>query len=334
MFARPMVLSLFTTRRCTAACDHCAIGGSPRATGAIPVPRMHGLIDEAHRVASIRRIVFTGGECFLLGGDLDALVGHAHELGFETRVITNGYWAVNETAARRRAALIRSAGLDEMMVSTGTFHQRFVPVERVVHAARAAASAGIRVLISVEECDQSSFDATILHQRLAPLVAEGMVRIDRAPWITDAGGRGTTELSHERAMAQGLSNGEQRCAQILTVVSVTPNQMLTACCGFPMEELPALQIGSVAERTLDDVLGGAPDDLFKMWLHVAGPAGIAEFIARHLPGYRLPVSASICEACVALQRDPVAMGVLGEHAAEMAQSVAAQFVTLQAAGAR
>lgn len=330
MFARPMVLSLVTTRRCTAACDHCAIGGSPRATGAIPVPRMHGLIDEAVRVPSIRRIVFTGGECFLLGSDLDALVAHAHERGFATRVVTNGYWAVNEGAANRRAALIRSAGLDEMMLSTGTFHQRFVPVERVVHAARAAAFAGIPVLISVEECDQSSFDVTVLDERLAPLIAERMVRIDRAPWITDAGGRGKTELSHERARAQGVSNAGERCAQILTVVSVTPNQMLTACCGFPMEELPALHIGSVAERALDDVLRDAPNDLFKMWLHVVGPAGIAEFVARYLPGYRLPAFASICEACVALQRDPAAMAVVGEHGGEVAQSVAARFVTLQA----
>ena len=327
--ARPEILALFTTRRCTAACDHCAIGAGPRATGAIPVPRLHGLIDEAKRVPSLRRIVFTGGECFLLGRELDALIAHAHELGFETRVITNGYWAVNERAARERAAALRTAGLDEMMLSTGTFHQQFVPVERVVNAARATAVAGIPVLISVEECDQSSFDASVLDERLAPLIAEQMVRISHAPWITDAGGRGATELSHERAREHGLSNAGERCPQILTVVSVTPNQMLTACCGFPMEELPALRIGSVADRTLDDVLAGAPNDLFKMWLHVVGPAGIADFVSRYIPGYRLPAYASVCEACVGLQRDARAMAVVSDHAVDVVASVTSRFVALQ-----
>jgi pyruvate-formate lyase-activating enzyme len=329
MLARPEILSLFTTRRCTAACDHCAIGGNPRATGEIPVSRLHGLIDEAKRVPSLRRIAFTGGECFLLGRDLDALIAHAHALGFETRVITNGYWAVNERAARDRAAALRAAGLDEMMLSTGTFHQQFVPVERIVHAARATAAAGIPVLISVEACDQSSFDAASLDDALAPLIAEQMVRISHAPWITDAGGRGSAELSHARVRELGLSTANERCAQVLTVVSVTPNQTLTACCGFPMEELPALRIGSVAERPLDEVLAGAPNDVFKMWLHVAGPAGIAEFVSRHIPGYELPEYASVCEACAALQRDPRAMAVVVEHAVDVIESIASQFVAFQ-----
>ena len=327
--ARPEVLSLFTTRRCTAACDHCAIGGSPRAIGGIPVPRLHALIDEAARVPTLRRIAFTGGECFLLGRDLDALIAHAHELGFETRVITNGYWAVNERAARDRAAALRAAGLDEMMLSTGSFHQQFVPVRRVVDAARATAAAGIPVLISVEECDQSTFDAALLYDDLAPLIAEQMVRISHAPWITDAGGRGTTELSHVRAHEYGLSNAGERCPQVLTVLSVTPNQTVTACCGFPMEELPALRIGSAADRALDDILAGAPNDLFKMWLHVAGPAGIAEFVSRHIPGYALPAYASVCEACAALQRDPRAMAVVAEHAVDVMESITSQFVALQ-----
>jgi hypothetical protein len=327
--ARPQILSLFTTRRCTAACDHCAIGGSPRATGAIPVARLHGLIDEAARVPSLRRIAFTGRECFLLGCNLDALIAHARQLGFETRVVTNGYWAVNERAARDRAAALRAAGLDEMMLSTGTFHQEFVPVERVVNAARATAAAGIPVLISVEECDQSSFDAALLYDDLAPLIAEQMVRISHAPWIADAGGRGTTELSHVRARETGLSNAGERCPQILTVLSVTPNQTVTACCGFPMEELPALRIGSVADRPLDEVLAGAPNDLFKMWLHVAGPAGIAEFVSRHIPGYELPAYASVCEACVGLQRDARAMAVVAEHAVDVIESITSQFVAFQ-----
>jgi len=328
MLARPRVLSLMTTRRCTAACDHCCNGSSPRANGAIPVERLHALIDEAKQIPSIQRVGFTGGECFLLGRDLDALIAHAHELGFETRVITNGYWAVNERAARERVASLRTAGLDEMMLSTGTFHQSFVPVERIVHAARAAAAAGIPSRIAIEVCDQQTFDETVLHEELAAEIAAKRVFLGHDPWTVDAGGRGVSELSHEQLRSEGRGYELGRCGQILDTLAVTPDQQLQACCGFPTEQLPALRIGSVADTSLTDLLRDAPSDLLKMWLHVAGPQGIAEFVARYVPGYALPLSASICQACASLQHDTRAMAIVAEHAADIARTIVTDFVGL------
>jgi Radical SAM superfamily/4Fe-4S single cluster domain len=328
VLARPRVLSLMTTRRCTAACDHCCNGSSPRAQGAIPVERMHALIDEAKQIPSMQRVGFTGGECFLLGRDLDALIAHAHELGFETRVVTNGYWAVNANAARKRVAALEAAGLDEMMLSTGTFHQAFVPVGRVVHGARAAAAAGIRCRIAIEACDQQTFDESVLHTELADEIAARRVFLGHDPWTTDAGGRGVTELSHDRLHEDGRRYQAGRCGEILDTITVTPDQNLQACCGFPTEQLPALRIGSVAEMSLTDALRESPNDLMKMWLHVAGPQGIAEFVGRYDPGYVLPPTVSICEACAVLQRDARAMAVLAEHAADAAGAIVAEFVQL------
>jgi hypothetical protein len=329
MFVRPRVLSILTTRQCTAACDHCCVGASPKATARIPVPRIHGLIDEAKRISSFERVVFTGGECFLLGADLDALVSHAAANGFVTRVITNGYWAVDERAARSRVDALRAAGLREIMLSTGTFHQRFVPVARVIAAARAAARAGIPARISIETCDQSTFDDAVLLAELADAIAARKVFLSRDPWIADAGRRGAAALSHAQLLSAGTIDVSGACAQILTVITVTPDQQLLSCCGFPMEELPRLRIGSVANQSLDDVLRLAPNELLKMWLHVAGPAGIAEFVARHIPGYALPPAPSICQSCVTLQRDDRAMRVVAEHADEIVQAVAGAFVALQ-----
>lgn len=328
MFIRPRVLSILTTRRCTAACDHCCVGASPRAKDAIPIERIHGLIDEAQRIPSIERIVFTGGECFLLGKDLDALIAHAHELEFQTRVITNAYWAVNAHAARQRVRSLRTAGLDELMLSSGKFHQQFVPIERIVHAARAAALARIPVRISVEQCDQSEFSPRAFEEMLAPEIELGIVVVVSAPWLPDAGGRGRATLSHGNVDANAALG---RCTEVMTVISVTPDQRLIACCGFPLEELPSLRIGSVADRAIGDALEQSTDDLMKMWLHIAGPAGIADFVSQYLPGYRLPPTASICQACVLLQRDKRAMAVVGQHAAELAASVTDAFLTLQKA---
>ena len=329
MFFQPRVLSILTTRRCTAACDHCCIGASPRAKGAIPVDRIHRLIDEARRIPSIERIVFTGGECFLLGRKLDVLVGHAAESGFSTRVITNGYWAVTDHAALMRVVGLRDAGLDEMMISTGTFHQQFVPVERIVRAARVTADHGIPVRISVEDCDQSRFDVALLRDNLRDAVAAGKIYISLDPWIPDAGDRGSSILSHEHILTGEAPRDSGRCAQILNVISVTPDQQLISCCGYPLEELPSLRLGSVADRSLDEIVFRTPRELLKMWLHVAGPSGIAEFVAQRLPGFSLPASPSICQTCVTLQRDQRAMSVVANHAGEVVQLISSEFSRLQ-----
>ena len=306
------------------------MGSSPRASDAIPVARMHSLIDDAKRIPSIERVVFTGGECFLLGRDLDELIAHAHMSEYQTRVITNAYWAVNERAAQNRVAALRSAGLDEMMISTGTFHQRFVPMDRVVHAARATAAAAIPTRVAIEVCDQQTFDESGLRRELAAEIATRRVFIGHDAWTVDAGGRGETELSHAQLLANGGDfEATGRCAQVLDTITVTSDQVLLACCGFPMEQLPALRIASVANASLDEVLNAAPDELLKMWLHTSGPRGIAEFVARHLPGFSLPPAVSICEACVSLQRDRRAMAVLAEHIGDVASSVVTEFVELQ-----
>ncbi|MBV8579031.1 MAG: radical SAM protein [Candidatus Eremiobacteraeota bacterium] len=329
MFFRPRYLSILTTRQCTAACDHCCIGSSPQQRQAIPVQRIHELIDEATRIESIELIVFTGGECFLLGDALDELIGHATSNGFRTRAITNGYWAVNERAANARVASLRRMGLGELMFSTGTFHQRFVRVDRVIVGARTAAEAGILVRVSVETCDQATFDAAYVRETLADLIDARRVFVGEDPWTTDVAGRGDTLLTHERFFAHVPNPADQRCPQVLDVISVTPAQELIACCGFPQEHLPRMQLGSVAERPLDAVVATAPRDLLKLWLHVSGPVEIARFVAHYEPEFRLPRGASVCEVCAALQRDARAMRIIDEHAPQIERQIEAAFTQLR-----
>ena len=334
MFAFPRILAIFTTRRCTAACDHCSVGSSPTAKSAISAARIHALIDEARAVSSLRRIVFTGGECFLFGKELDAFVRRAHGAGFETRAITNGYWAVNPRAARARMESLRAAGLDELMISTGSFHARFVPLPRVLHAARAAAAAGIPSRIAIETCDQSEIDVASIVGELAEPIAARMITLSHDPWIDDAGGRGQERLTHDGLRAAGRARYTGGCESVLTVVSVTADMDLIACCGFPLEQLPELRLGSVADTTLAAALNEAPNRLVPMWLALDGPAGIADFVASREPGWRLrrdPVS--ICDACALLQLDRTAMSVIARDAEQIAASVTTRFISAQGASA-
>lgn len=154
----PQTLTLITTLQCTAACEECCFQCSPRESARMSAEEMISFTDMgADAFPDLGSVVFSGGECFLLGPDLDRAVAHARRKGMGTRCVSNGYWATSREAARRRMRALLDVGLTEMNFSTGDAHQVFVPWERVVEGAIAAAECGILSLISVETRECAKF---------------------------------------------------------------------------------------------------------------------------------------------------------------------------------
>ena len=89
----PSALTILPTYQCTAACKNCCFGCTPNIKGRIPQDRLLSYIGEAKKIPSLRLVVFSGGECFLLGEDLDEAIGLASGKDVITRCVTNGYWA-------------------------------------------------------------------------------------------------------------------------------------------------------------------------------------------------------------------------------------------------
>ena len=316
MFIRPHTLSLITTHRCTAACDHCCFGCTPDIpmSRSIPVERMRGLIDEAATMPSMKVVVFTGGECFLFGRDLVELVGRATDRGLATRCVTNGYWARTRKAARKRLGELREAGLGELNLSTGSFHARYVPAERIVHAAAVAVELGLGTLVNAEVYAESDFDIDAIteHEELAGHIRSGRLRVQRNVWMTNDWGE--QPISHDERASRFREENKTGCDTVLNVLTVTPDQDLVACCGLTQELIPELHLGSVADRSLTEVVERTPDDFLKIWIHVEGPERVLEFVKRHVPDYELPTdSVHPCQTCLHLHRDETARRVLREH---------------------
>lgn len=168
----PSSLTILSTYRCTAACRECCFESSPKIRGGIPPERILQYIDEAAETfaPTLKLIVFSGGECFLSGKNLDAAIARANSHGLAVRCVTNGFWAVTPERAEKRVLELKSAGLSELNISTGDEHQEFVPFERVVNAAIAAAANDIAALIVVEGCQEAKFTSVdaVRHERLGP----------------------------------------------------------------------------------------------------------------------------------------------------------------------
>jgi hypothetical protein len=325
----PTHLTLLPTYRCTAACRHCCFESNPTHERRIPRRRLLGYIREAaDTFETLRLLVFSGGECFLLGEDLLTATRQAARRNLAVRCVSNGYWAVNERAARRRMERMAAAGLTEINLSTGDDHQEFVPFERVALAATAAARAGVRAFLVIEAHAASRFRAaqalehpTIRRFRERSPHA-GLLGLIQNVWIPF---RSDEPLDAPTPAAAG---GEG-CTNVLDNVVVTPDEQMAACCGLTMEHIPELKLGSLRRHRMGDLYRSALADFLKIWLRVEGPESILSFAASK-QGLPCPTtSAHMCQTCVRVHRDPGVRTALLKHWQEKKTEVLFRFHLLR-----
>ncbi len=150
MVISPRTTTILASYNCTAACKHCCFDCRPRINTRMTLDKILRFIKEASRFKTMKLIVFSGGECFLLGKELDTAIKFATDLGLSTRCVTNGYWATTEERAAQRLQKVIDAGLKEINFSTGDFHQEFVPQSNIVNGALASVRLGLSTVIMIE----------------------------------------------------------------------------------------------------------------------------------------------------------------------------------------
>src|SRR4051794_10681475 len=110
----PTAVTILATYNCTAACEHCCFDSHPGIKTRLSLSQILSFIDEAASFGTIQLVAFSGGECFLLGKDLERAIRHATAYKFTTRCVTNGYWAKSPDRAQERVARVHAAGLKEI----------------------------------------------------------------------------------------------------------------------------------------------------------------------------------------------------------------------------
>ena len=155
---KPSTLTIIPTYKCTAECSQCCFESNPRIKKRLGIKELLDYIDQVKKdFPTIKLVVFTGGECFLLHKDLCIAIEHVHNYGIATRCVTNGYWASTEKMAQKKLIPLYEAGLTELNFSTGDDHQTFVPFQNIYIGAISAAKIGIETVIVVEGYEESKF---------------------------------------------------------------------------------------------------------------------------------------------------------------------------------
>lgn len=155
----PKVVTLLTTFKCTAQCNNCCFQCSPKSQKKMGLDEMKTWLGKClDTYPTIKMVVFSGGECTLLGKSLFDIIDFVSSHEVSTRIVTNAWWAKSYDVAYDFVARLKERGLTEINFSTGDEHQQWVPFENVRNAALAAYKQGVICAINIETHDQSVFD--------------------------------------------------------------------------------------------------------------------------------------------------------------------------------
>lgn len=336
----PCALTVLPTYQCTAACKNCCFACNPSVEGRIPQDRLLHYIREAKKAPSLRLIVFSGGECFLLGEDLDEAIGVASDSNIITRCVTNGYWAETADVARSRVQALAAQGLDELNISTGDFHQRWVDIERVGYAAEAAVVEGLQTVVMVESHKGRKFNRTSLVDTPSikriyddPELSRRF-QIIESPWMSNKSEIGVAQTP-DQLISRANMNASGGCTSVLSSIVISPSEYLIACCGLAHEQIPAMRLGSLRCRTFAELIEQARVDFLKQWIMIEGPHKILQWAAEKDPSIEWEdMYAHICDACRRLHSDERVMEVIARYGEEKATDVMLRFNIFDRFGAR
>lgn len=234
-------------------------------------------IKEAYDVASIRVVVFTGGEPTLFLDQVVEGVKLASELGFSTRLVTNGWWATTYEKAYEILSRLKSAGLKELNISYDRFHDpwlaKFGGFTNVVNAVRAARELGIVALIGVLKlADERQPTRELIKKRLEEFGLEEVMVIEDFPARIGRASQLPGELipRNDELLNMGCNEAGAR-------LTILPNGDAMYCCGHPIARSEArwfFKVGNISQDSLVDIVKRIRRNALVLALRYAGPLAI------------------------------------------------------------
>lgn len=331
----PHTATILASYNCSAACKHCCFDSHPGIKQRLSLAEIKRFILGASAFPSMGLVVFSGGECFLLGKDLDRAVEYASSLGLATRCVSNGFWAKTYEQAKVRLKALQDLGLAELNVSTGDHHQEFVPESNVVNAAEAAVSIGMTMVIVIEMQKERRVTASTLRRnaKLAQLLQDESfakkLKIIESPWMPG---------SHEERIQQNPARMINRktvrrrkgCESVLTTLVATPDpNRIGICCGLSRERIEELNLSWEPGQPLLDLYEQSSQEFMKIWLHVDGPEQIlawAGSIDRSIDWENR--YSHRCHACLGVFNDPKVVEVIRKRYQERVDDVLLRYAVM------
>jgi hypothetical protein len=341
---RPLipVLSMQVTYQCNVACRHCGPYCAPEEKDWMTVEEIRDLIAQAAELGAAT-VVFTGGEPSLLGDELPPLFRLIHEelRVPNSRIVTNGKFGSSYDKAKRILASWQDAGLVEVNISCGEFHQEFIPIESVANAYRAACDLGFRTVLLAGEflspgkgkVSPEAFEAAVGRPLLNPEDTSPYTR--RCHGMSTGGampyGRGRDHISLDDIDVRPEAEISSMCDDVLTAFTVHPNGNLTACCGIMVRDESLLNLGNWRTTRLRPLAERAHQDVILNWIRYRGLRDMKAWLQAKDPTLGLRDQyQNICDLCADIVYNRRCQELLVQHGQERRNEIVAAKVATDA----
>lgn len=311
----PHILSLITTFRCNASCEMCCHGCRPGFGRSMTLEQMKRYVDTCLKTYSnsIEILSITGGECFLLGNELDEIIKYGARKGLKVSLLSNGYWGYNYKEARIRVQQLKEAGMTTIGFSAGDDHNHYIPFKSVRNAVVASARAGYKVEFRIEYRFRNDKVKQAIEKDsvLSKLILKGNVEYHRNTWEDF-----NNETVHRSLMAtrQNYWNEESKpCLFICNQIQITPYGDVVACPGIGNLRIPQFRLGNIEQEDIRTIYERMFQDALKIWIHTKGPLDVLKYVydnSRITSKYR----STRCEYCKEIFSNPKIVPFLKEHA--------------------
>lgn len=319
-------LTFITTYKCTAACEDCCFECTPHLESEmLTFDFMKQAIDSAiDALPSLRLVVFSGGECYMLKNELYKTIAYATSKGLATRTVSNGYWGKSLDKARRIARQVHEAGITEVNFSTGLDHQQWVPLASIANGVTTLTELGVTTLVTIEkDTDESNcWNQAHAHPQIRAALAAQPSRLTVIcnAWMP------FKQDSKPRAEDANSAGAGEGCKQIFSNLVITPHKVVSACCGLTFEHIPEMRLGLYERAPLRDYVDDLASDFLKLWIHVDGPAAIARRLLGEGNTPAIDASVHICQACAILHQDATLRVALAERYMEFMPDVIQRYM--------
>ena len=333
-------LSMQVTYQCNIECKHCGPYCGPKETDWMTVEEIKDLIGQAAELGAFN-VVFTGGEPTLLGKDLITILRFIKEETSiqSTRIVTNGKWATSYDRATRLLKEWKEAGLDEINISCGEYHQEFVPISSVATGFRAARDVGYStVLLAGEFLVEGK--GKISPRDFMNEVGEELLSPDlMSPYVSEHHGmscgaamnygRGKHYIKEEDMMYQNEETISSLCSDVLATITVHPNGNTTACCGVMVRDESLLNIGNWREQRLRPMMEAANQDIILNWIRYLGLKDMKRWLLDKDPTIKFTDKfINICDLCAQMVYNKRCQQLLIQLGHERADDIIANKVAM------
>jgi hypothetical protein len=111
-------IHLLVTYRCTYACEHCFVWGSPDLEETMSIGQLRAAIDQAAALGTVDTVYFEGGEPSLTYPVVLEAAAHAWGKGLEFGLVTNCFWATTVEDALLWLRPLKDLGIADLSLSS------------------------------------------------------------------------------------------------------------------------------------------------------------------------------------------------------------------------